>query len=339
MLTAPAFWFQPRPTLLATLLTPFSLLITVVSNAQRWWRAQNPYYPTVPTISLGNLTLGGGGKTPLAQFLAQHFATQGYQVAIISRGYGGHTTAQPLQVHAHQHTAWHVGDEPLALARSLAHLPVTVWVGRNLPATVQRAEQAGATLLLLDDAFHRTDVTRTVDVLVIHGANPWGNGCVLPAGPLREPLSHRHRAHLAVIINPSPSTPPGHFYGLPAYRLTSQLTLESLAPLKGQRLIAFAGLAHPEKFFHTLTSHAQTSGYELLTTHPFPDHHTYTAETLHALTTEAATRRAVLVTTSKDAAKLPPNFAHVLNLTFTGPELSNLLTDLSLRLNSLQPRH
>jgi tetraacyldisaccharide 4'-kinase len=338
MPTAPAFWFQPHPTLLAKLLTPLSHLVTAVSTAQRWWRAKRPYYPTVPTISLGNLTVGGGGKTPLAEYLARHFASQGHQVAIISRGYGGHETAQPLQVRPHQHTAWHVGDEPLALARSLASLPVTVWVGRTLPATVQRAEQAGATLLILDDAFHRTDVARTVDVLVVHGANPWGNGCVLPAGPLREPLSHRHRAHLAVIINPSPGTPPGHFYGLPAYRLTSQPTPHSMAPLKGQRLIAFAGLAHPEKFFHTLTSHAQAGGYEVLATHPFPDHHAYTSADRHALTAEAQARRAILVTTSKDAAKLPPTFAHVLQLTFTGPELPNLLTDLALRLNSLKSR-
>lgn len=338
MPTAPAFWFQPHPNLLAKLLTPLSQLVTAVSTAQRWWRAQTPYYPTVPTISLGNLTVGGGGKTPLAEFLARHFAAHGHQVSIVSRGYSGHETAQPLAVHPHQHTAWQVGDEPLALARSLVHESVTVWVGRNLPATVQRAEQAGATLLFLDDAFHRTDVARTVDVLVIHGANPWGNGCVLPAGPLREPLSHRHRAHLAVIINPSTSSPSGYFYGLPAYRLTSQPTLESLAPLKGQRLIAFAGLAHPEKFFHMLTSHAQTGGYEVLTTHSFPDHHPYAAADLHTLTAEATARRAILVTTSKDAAKLPPNSAHVLNLTFTGPELPNLLTDLNLRLNSLKPK-
>lgn len=312
-------WYQKKPTPLAQALQPLAWLYGTAAHAHGAWRARHAHYAGVPVISVGNLVVGGAGKTPLTQLLAQHFAQAGHQVAIASRGYGG-TTTQPLAVLPRTHTAREVGDEPLMLARAMAHLPVQVWVGRHRPSVVTRAEQAGATLIILDDGFQRRDVARTADILVIDGPTAFGNGLTLPAGPLREFLAARTRAHFAVVIN-EPAAATNTFYGLTTYRLQSSL---SHAHLPAGPLVAFAGIANPSKFFTAL----RHTGAKLAETIPFPDHHRYTAQDLKTLTATTQAHNATLVTTSKDATKLPHGFAHPLPLHLHGPDLPQLLTHL-----------
>lgn len=330
---APGFWFKPRLTLWAALLWPLSLLYGQLANLHRRWRSRAPYYAGVPVISVGNITVGGTGKTPVVQWLAQHFASLGHQVAIVSRGYGGSLTRQPIMVQPH-HTAEQVGDEPLLLARTFAHTPITVWVGRHRPGAVRRAEQAGATIILLDDGFQRADVARTVDILVINGssgpASAFGNGLTLPAGPLREPLSARARAHFAIVLN-EPPVQPLPYYGLPAYRLAVQPTPQSLAPLLGNApVVAFAGIGQPEKFMRMLVQHKINVRAAIA----FPDHHSYTASNLTYLAGRAAAIKGKLATTAKDAAKLPAHFAHVVHITLGGPGKTDILSEISQRLEN-----
>lgn len=337
----PRFWWQPHLTLPALALAPFALAYGKAAQAHGNWRARQAYYAAVPVISVGNITLGGTGKTPLVQALAAHSAAQGttggQQVAIVLRGYGGTESALPLQV-SFQHTATQVGDEAVALFRALPN-NVQVWVGRHRPSVVRRAEAAGAALIILDDGFQRRDVARDIDLLVLNGhppvgqtaPQPFGNGLCLPAGPLREPLSGRSRAHWAVVMN-EPPAPPGQplaYYGLVAYRLQVAPTAASLAPLKGKPLLAFAGLGHPEKFFASL----RQAGLNLALSIALPDHTTYSAKQLAALQQEAKQLGATLVTTTKDAAKLPQGFAHVIETQLQGADWESLLAGLAVKLN------
>lgn len=332
-MSAPKFWYAPQPTLTAWALWPLAMAYGLGAHLHGKLRARNPYFAAVPVISVGNLVVGGAGKTPVAQWLAAHYASRGHQVAIVSRGYGGQAT-MPMQVNPRFHTAAEVGDEPLALAthfQASGSLPVNVWIGRNRPAVVRRAEQAGATLIILDDGFQRRDVARNADILVLNGAqaSAWGNGLPMPAGPLRECLSNRTRAHFAVVLNEPPQTPLP-YYGLTAYRLATQPSEASLAPLRGKQLVAFAGLAHPEKFMHMLVQH----GLKLAAAIAFPDHHPYTPANLAYLRQRASDAKALLVTTEKDAVKLPEGFAHIVPLTLTGPARADLLTELDDRLSA-----
>lgn len=324
---APRFWWKPRLTPQAALLWPLGVVYASLAALNGWLRAQHPYYAGVPVISVGNLTVGGAGKTPVVQWLTGHYAAQGVQVAIVSRGYGGSLTGQPTQVDANTHTAAQVGDEPLLLARHFANQPVTVWVGNNRPAAVRRAEQAQAGLIILDDAFQRRDVARDVDILVLNGMHraPWGNGLPMPAGPLREFLSRRRRATFAIVLN-EPGGRPLPYYGISAYRMATVATPRSLAPLKGKKLLAFAGLAQPEKFLATLVRNNLRIGAAIA----FPDHHAYTADNLEYLQNRAKKAKLTLVTTSKDAVKLPQGFARVVDITLAGPAAADIFHEINI---------
>lgn len=323
---SPRFWWKPRRTLAALALWPLGAAYAAVAGYNGSLRARHPYFAGVPVISVGNLTLGGAGKTPVVQWLASHYANRGHQVAIVSRGYGGSYTAQPTLVNPHIHNATMVGDEPLFLARYFQNQSVAVWIGRNRPTAVRRAEQAGATLILLDDGFQRRDVARNVDILVLNGSSkaPWGNRLPLPAGPLRESFSAARRASFAIVLNEPPSNPLP-YYGISAYRLHTVATEASVAPLRNKRLVAFAGLAHPEKFITTLIQHRLPVKAAIA----FPDHHAYTAANLDYLTKRAEKEKATLVTTAKDAVKLPPNFARVLDITLSGPGKADILNEIN----------
>ncbi len=334
---APSFWWQPHLTPAAAALLPLAWAYGKVAAAHGAWRAKRAYYAGVPVISVGNITVGGAGKTPLVQALASHYANQGAMVAVVLRGYGGAENHLPLQV-TFQHTAQQVGDEAAALFLALPQ-QVQVWVGRHRPSVVRRAEQAGAGLIILDDGFQRRDVARNADVLVLNGQPPaglsepapFGNSLCLPAGPLREPLAGRSRADWAVIMNerPPPAGQALPFYGLIGYRLHVLPTPASLAPLWGKPLVAFAGLAHPEKFFNSL----RAANLQLAATVPLPDHTPYRPTQLQMLQALAVEHQAVLVTTSKDAVKLPSGFAHTVETTLEGADWQTLLASLDQKLN------
>lgn len=320
-MSAPRFWYTSPPTWCARVLGPLAWLYGQLAARHGTGREKRAYFAAVPVISVGNLVVGGAGKTPVVHWLAAHYAARGKQVAIISRGYGG-SSIQPTRVDPHTHTAAEVGDEPLMLARLLAGASVHVWVGRNRPAVARRAEQAGASLLILDDGFQRRDVARDADILVIDGKIGFGNGLPLPAGPLREPPEARLRADLAIILNPPEGQP--NYLGLRAYRLNSTLAAATLKKLGNKPLVAFAGLAHPEKFFDML----KKAGANVQEALPYPDHYAYTAEDMHHLQATARQHQAALVTTEKDATKLPQGMATAIPLSLTGPDTPDILEAL-----------
>lgn len=290
---APSFWAHDG--LAARLLSPFSVLgsaLTARRVARPGWRAP------VPVICCGNATVGGAGKTTLALDLAARLLRQGHAVHILLRGYGG--MAYGAHRVAPEDSSVAVGDEALLLAEV-----APTWVGGDRAETARAALAAGAGVLLMDDGLQNPTLEKTCSLLAVDGASGFGNGRVLPAGPLREPLARAAaRCQAAVLIGPDSAgaaamLPPS----LPLLRAELRQD-DAIGRLKGRRVIAFAGIARPEKFFAPL----RAAGADVIEARPFPDHYFYVASELAALRDRAQRAGALLVTTPKDAVRLPKPF-------------------------------
>jgi tetraacyldisaccharide 4'-kinase len=299
---APRHWFLPpdQPGLLARLLAPLGWLYAA-GTARRLRRPG--YHPQVPVICVGNLVAGGAGKTPTTLALAQRLAGRGHVVHIVSRGHGGRL-AGPVRVDDRQHRAEDVGDEPLLLA-SFA----PVWVARDRAEGVRAAEAAGAGVILLDDGFQNSSVKPSLSLVVVDAARGFGNGRCIPAGPLREPVeTGLARADLVLSIGKVEAQESFDTHWGPLIHVP--LLRGRLDPLAmgmdwaGTRVLAFAGIADPERFFNTLRG----LGAELVRGEALADHAALSETLLRRLEAEAAAAGAQLVTTEKDAARLLPHW-------------------------------
>jgi tetraacyldisaccharide 4'-kinase len=283
------------------LLTPASWL-WAAATARRLARAQ-PVDPGVPVICIGNLTVGGTGKTPIVRALAQRLAALGVRVHLLSRGYGGRL-AGPVQVDPARMTGAEVGDEPLMLARDFP-----VWVARDRAAGAKAAAAAGAEVIVMDDGHQNPSVRKALSLVVVdgetrHGEWPFGDGRVFPAGPLREPLqTGLARADAAVVLLPVDlaAVDPELARRLAA-RPVLTARLEPAEPPPAGPQLGFAGVGKPWKVERAL----RAAGCELVDFAPFPDHFAYGEATLAALEARARDFGAGLVTTEKDWARLPP---------------------------------
>ena len=296
----PAFWSNPpdAPGLAARLLSPASVLWQVGARLRRW-RARPVRIP-VPVICVGNATVGGGGKTPMVAALMQRTIAAGKAPHIVTRGHGGRTTG-PHRVDAVRDTAAEVGDEQLLLA---AFGPV--WVARDRGAGALAAAEAGADLVLLDDGYQNPGIVKDVHILMVDAASGFGNGRIVPAGPLREPLADAlARTDVVVLSGPPGAAPVTVETDRPILRgpiLRGTITpIRTGIDLAGEAVVAFAGIARPEKLFDSLRS----LGADVIAAHPFPDHAPYSDAVLRRLLAEARRENATLVTTDKDAVRLP----------------------------------
>lgn len=299
----PRFWFTPpaRPDWRAVLLTPLSWLYAQ-ATARRVARAP-ALVPDVPVICVGNINAGGTGKTPTVIALLQRLADRGVTAGVVSRGHGGRLTG-PVRVDPQRHPAEDVGDEPLLLA---AFGPV--WVARDRAEGVRVAIAAGMQAVLLDDGHQNPAVAKTLSLVVVDAAVGFGNGRVLPAGPLREPVAAGlKRADLVLSIGDSGAqaefdTIWGGEIPLPRLRGTL-LPLQTGMDWDGLRVLAFAGIGRPEKFFTTLRG----LGAEIVRAVPLADHEPFAPALLTRLEADARVQGLQLVTTEKDAARLPAAF-------------------------------
>ncbi|MDP4004065.1 tetraacyldisaccharide 4'-kinase [Methylobacterium sp. NEAU K] len=254
-----------------------------------------------PILCLGNFTLGGAGKTPAALAVAALVAELGRAPAFLSRGYGGRL-AGPVRVDPDRHGAAEVGDEPLLLARRAPTI-----VSRDRPAGAALCRSLGADAIVMDDGLQNPSLAKDLAWAVVDGGAGIGNGLPFPAGPLRAPLERQwpHVAGLILVGDGAPGEAVARMAerrGLAVHR--ARLDADS-SELVGRRCLAFAGIGRPEKFFATLRG----TGAALVGMRSFPDHHPYRAAELAALAADAERLGADLVTTEKDAVRLPADFA------------------------------
>ena len=294
---SPGFWWRlpDRPGLWPRVLAPLGWAYAA-ATARRLRRSG--YRASVPVICVGNLVAGGAGKTPTVIALVERLSARGHAVHVVSRGYGGRLEG-PVQVTT-RHRAEEVGDEPLLLS---AFAPV--WVAKDRAEGVKAAEAAGARVILLDDGFQNPAVQPALGLLVVDAAKGFGNGRCIPAGPLREPVEvGLARADLVLTIgDPAAQAQFGAIWTVPVPRIEARLEpLRMGMNWAGQRVLAFAGIADPSRFFATL----RAEGAELVRGEALADHEMLSETLLRRLEAEAWAKGAQLVTTEKDAARLPP---------------------------------
>jgi tetraacyldisaccharide 4'-kinase len=290
----PRFW-HGAPSLNSTLLRPLAALYGAIA-ARRMQRGGLD--AGVPVICVGNYHVGGAGKTPTVLALAKLLRDLGETPVVLSRGYGGKLHG-PVKVDPERHAAADVGDEPLMLA---ATLPVVV--SRQRADGVPMARSLAATVILLDDGFQSPAVSKDASLIVIDGDRGLGNGQVFPAGPLRAPLLPQIARTDALIIVGNGTAAEAVAaaiagQGKPVLRARLAPNEASVAALRGKRVLAFAGIGDPARFFGTL----QASGVDVVRSRAFADHHAFSKDEIDSLIAEAGRDALTLVTTEKDLAR------------------------------------
>jgi tetraacyldisaccharide 4'-kinase len=291
----PAFWYRP-PSLISRLLMPLGAVYGQVAA----WRMQSRGFDAgIPVICVGNYHTGGAGKTPTVLALTKLLRDLGETPVVLSRGYGGKWQG-PVKVDPERHIAANVGDEPLMLA-----LMVPVVIARDRVGGVALARSQGASVILMDDGFQNPAIAKDASIIVIDGDRGLGNACVFPAGPLRAPLPPQLARTDALIVI-GDGTAAGSVAAAIAANAKPVLSARlkpdtaSLAQVAGKRVLAFAGIGDPERFFRTLRG----AGVDVVRERIFADHHPFSREEIEVLIAEAGRDGLTLVTTEKDIARL-----------------------------------
>jgi tetraacyldisaccharide 4'-kinase len=299
-LPTPGFWYGARGNaarLWPQVLSPLGALYAAAVRQR--FAMHHPVPMDRPVICVGNVVAGGAGKTPVVIALVKLLQDEGRNPHILSRGYGGREEG-PLQVSPPRDTADDVGDEPLLLVEA-----APTWVSRSRALGVQAAIDTGATVVVMDDGYQNPSFYKDFSILVLDGPTGLGNGRVLPAGPLREHFDDALSRADAVIIVGEDKRGLGQEISsrradLPVFGARLQ-PAPGAPDVGGESVYAFAGIARPDKFRHTLEQAGATvEGWAA-----FPDHYPYEAEDLAELTASAAARGVKVYTTVKDHVRLP----------------------------------
>lgn len=301
----PSFWRKPKGW--AAVLRELLMPLTVIYYSVFLWRKAKitPEKLSVPVWCVGNITIGGSGKTPFAIMLAEELKKRGKKPAFLSRGFGGAVRTDVVKVMP-THTSLEVGDEPLLLARA-----APCYVCTNRVEAARAAIKDGADILIMDDGFQHFTLHKDVSFLLVDGTFGYGNYGIIPGGPLREPPHKAYkRAQCVVMVGEDKAQPFKKFplpAALPLHHTKMNADpdwLEKNQNIRHQKFHAFAGIALPEKFFETL----QLLGFELASKKPYPDHYHFQSFELKDMLRKAAENGATLITTEKDAARLPKDF-------------------------------
>ncbi|MBO4644602.1 MAG: tetraacyldisaccharide 4'-kinase [Alphaproteobacteria bacterium] len=298
-LKAPVFW-QKKNTLLGQLLAPLGKLYAL---GVRWHlKRTKSYEAKIPVVCVGNLVMGGVGKTPLAISIAEYFKMNGKKPVFLTRGYGGGLSN--ILVDPDKHTARQTGDEALILARVAPTI-----VDANRARGAKKAEMLGADVIVMDDGFQNSQLVKTLSLVVFDGHYGCGNGKVFPAGPLREPLEDGlNRANAFIVVGKDQTgvqeRVEKRYREMPFIAMHIEQDVSKIAQLSGQKVFAFAGIGYPDKFFNMLKEY----GCDVVQTRSFPDHYPYEDNDMMEMISQAEEANAVLVTTAKDNVRIPSRF-------------------------------
>ncbi|MEQ1647257.1 MAG: tetraacyldisaccharide 4'-kinase [Hyphomicrobiaceae bacterium] len=304
---APFWWYRDTISWQSRLITKTLTPVAAVYGAVATRRLNKPpvYTSKLPVICVGNFTAGGTGKTPLVRAICAHLQTTGHTPVILSRGYGGSIKGQHI-VDKDRDIATQVGDEPLLLAQDNA---VVVSADRAAGARFIEANESllKATIIVMDDGLQNPSLRKDVRIAVVDRVRGIGNGRVIPAGPLRAPISDQiYRTDIIVTVTPPDAnltTPRPEImgqFGIAFAFDTEILAANDTSWLKNENIVAYAGIGAPERFFKMLENY----GAQIVDRVAFPDHHTFSETEATALLTRAKNKRATLVTTEKDKVRL-----------------------------------
>lgn len=296
MLKAPKFWYLKRDSFLSNCLYPFSLIFRLGTKLRNLFSREK--ISKLPIICIGNIVIGGAGKTPVALKIGNMLKQAGYNPHFVSKGYGGLEKNNTLV------NDWHspksVGDEPLLLSEI-----APTWIGLDRNKSFELANENGADCIVMDDGFQNPALQKDFSIIVINADQGFGNKRVIPAGPLRESV-HRglSRTNLVITIGNIAENIkrkiPKH---IPIIGANFKIQEDDLM-LKGQKITAFAGIAYPEKFFNSL----KLVKANIIDKRSYSDHHIYTEDDLLYLAEIANKNNSILVTTKKDFVRIPKSF-------------------------------
>lgn len=291
----PAFW-QQRNSLLSRLLMPLGAVYGEITASRMM---QQGTVAGIPVICVGNYHTGGAGKTPTTLAMVTLLRELGETPVVLSRGHGGKLRG-PVKVEPSRHGAADVGDEPLMMSRD-----VTVVIARDRVSGAALARSTGASVIVMDDGFQNPAIAKDLSLIVIDGNRGLGNGRIFPAGPLRAPLDRQIARTDGLVVIGDGTAATGiaalvHGRGGKVFTARLKPDAASLQTLHGKRVLAFAGIGDPGRFFRTL----RNAGVDVAADKAFGDHHPYKAEEIDALATQARSENLTLVTTEKDLVKL-----------------------------------
>jgi tetraacyldisaccharide 4'-kinase len=293
---APDFWYNPKSPL-GFFLSPLGWLY---DQASKFFRGPvQPEKIDIPVVCVGNITMGGAGKTPVVAEITARLREMGVDAHILSRGYGG-TVRAPLKVDPNFHSSAEVGDEPLMLSKR-----APVWVSASKVAGAKAAQAAGAKMIIMDDGLQNPSLHKDFSILVVDGSGDLGNEKIFPAGPLRE-YAHEALARIDTVIYISSTNKPAPLRVIRTPKPFLRATPHTLLPgrdLRGMPVYAFCGLGVPDKFYNGL----KAQGAELRGKKSFPDHHAFSRREVENSLREAERLGATPVTTAKDATRIAPD--------------------------------
>jgi len=301
MLKAPKFWSQKKDSYLSRSLYPLSLLFRLGTKVRNF--ASTSKKSPLPVICIGNIVVGGAGKTPVSLKIGKMLIKAGYKPHFISKGYAGIIKTSTLVESWHSPTS--VGDESILLSKV-----APTWIGKNRNKSGEYAKMQGGDCLIMDDGFQNPRIYKDFSIIVINASQEFGNKRVMPSGPLRESIKMGlTRTNLVVIIGDTADDLkkliPNH---IPIMSAKFIINKENKI-FKGQKITAFAGIAYPEKFFTSLAEQGAQIVKEVI----YPDHHIYLENDLLNLAEIANKTQSILVSTQKDFVRIPKSYRSLVN--------------------------
>lgn len=301
MLKAPKFWYVKRDTILSRALYPLSILFRIGTMIR--YLTSNAKKSDIPVICVGNIVVGGAGKTPVSLKIGKILIEAGYTPHFVSKGYTGIIKNNTLVEKWHSPKS--VGDESLLLSKV-----APTWIGIQRDRSIKLAEISGSDCIIMDDGFQNPTIFKNLSIIVINASQEFGNKRVIPSGPLRESIrSGLARTNLVIVIGEVTEylrkTIPSHIPIIPAkFNINNENII-----FKGQKITAFAGIAYPEKFFNSLRDQGATIVKEIT----YPDHHIFDENDLLSLAEIANKTKSILVSTQKDFIRIPKSYRSLIN--------------------------